>query len=53
MDNFIKWEKMLNSVGTSPKIWRVFEEMKQEIESLNKEKLFWKELAESCECDQD
>lgn len=34
MENFDKWEKMLNSVGTTPKIWRVFEEMKTEIEGL-------------------
>lgn len=40
MGKFKKWEKMLNSVGTSQKIWEVFEEMKQEIERLeNKNKV--------------
>lgn len=41
MDNFERWQRMLNSVGTTPKIWKVFEEMKQEIikleEKLNKQ----------------
>lgn len=34
MENFDKWEKMLNSVGTTPKIWQVFEEMKSKINEL-------------------
>jgi len=38
MDNLERWEKMLNSVGTSPKIWRVFKEMKREIEQDNEVK---------------
>lgn len=38
MDNFERWEKMLNSVGTSPEIWRVYQEMKQEIMVLKEDR---------------
>ena len=36
-EKFERWEKMLNSVGTCPKIWKVYEEMKQEIIVLNED----------------
>ena len=43
MDDFKRWEKMLNSTGTCPKVWKVYEEMKQAIEERNQEIIVLKE----------